>query len=522
MKAITNKLTTSQWVVIALSLMVYLVLALNYYDRVSHFESSHRTLAQTTTAEVANQVAFILEERQHQVKLFAEYNLPLLRALQHDPDNQATLDKMVRALRHAFPDFFAFTVTDAEGQPFIDDFEGHIGNVCIEDIQRFAKSGHYAARIHPNNFKYHYDIMTGWRGENGMNYMLMVSFEPTGLARMLNAIQPPGHELILISNTEPALIEITAKGARDKTPLSDYRLSATEYERLLARSPVPHSMWEIVDLAQPGFLDGFRKQTIFSLILFAALLTIVMGASLWFLRYEARRREAAERERQEMLSVITHEMRTPVTAISGTVTMLGQGVMGKIPDAARSSIDLLDRNAERLRRLIDDLLEIWEIELGQLSLEKQRINLNQVVKEAILSMRDYAAQLDVTVDLAEADGEIWGDADPVRVQQVVCNLVSNAAKYSPRGGVVRVGVVGLDNQTSRVFVTDAGPGIPEAFLPSIFKKFARGPAPENCSLSSTGLGLSIVKALVEAHGGEVGFETQVGKGSTFYFDLPRI
>ena len=142
--------------------------------------------------------------------------------------------------------------------------------------------------------------------------------------------------------------------------------------------------------------------------------------------------------------------------------------------------------------------------------------------ETILSLRDYAGQSDVSIELVEADEEIWVEADPVRIQQVATNLISNAAKFSPKSGMVRVRVTKLDRQTARVSVTDEGPGIPDTFRPMIFRKFARGPAPENCQIPSSGLGLSIVKALIEAHGGAVGFETQVGKGSTFYFDLPRV
>ena len=522
MKRVINKLTTSQWIVIALSALAYMVLAWNYHDRVSHFEASHRTLAKTTSVEVANQVSFILAERQRQVKLFVEYSLPLLRMLQGNPDNPATHKEMARALKHAFPDFFAFTVTDAKGEPFIADFDGYIGDTCIQDIQGFAKSGRYAARIHPNNHQYHYDIMAGWRGEDGAHYMLMVSFEPKGLGQMLKAIQPPDHELMLISNTQPPLIEVTTQGARDMTPRNDYRLSPSDQQRLLARTPVPLSMWAVADFVQPGFFETYRRQAQINLVLFASLFGLAIGASLVMLQREARRREAAEQAREDLLSVITHEMRTPVTALCGTLSLLGHGVMGEIPATIKSSIDLLDRNATRLRRLIDDLLEVWKIELGQLSIEKQRVNLKQIVDETILSLRDYAGQVDVSIALVEADEDIWVEADPVRIQQVATNLISNAVKFSPKGRMVQVRIINFDRLSARVSVTDEGPGIPDTFRPRVFKKFARGPAPENCQIASTGLGLSIVKALVEAHGGDVGFETQVGKGSTFYFDLPRM
>jgi signal transduction histidine kinase len=194
--------------------------------------------------------------------------------------------------------------------------------------------------------------------------------------------------------------------------------------------------------------------------------------------------------------------------------------MGELPEGVKASLALLDRNAERLRRLIDDLLECRRIEQGQFSLHTTRANLAEIVLETVSTLRDYASQLGVSIVVEDAGDDAWVNVDPTRIHQVVSNLISNAAKFSPEGGIVRVRLTQSGSGTVRVSVSDVGPGVPEAFRPMLFKKFAHGPTPANRQISSSGLGLSIVKALVEAHGGSVGFETEEGKGSTFHFDLP--
>lgn len=520
MHILKSRINTSQWVVLLLSALACSVMLWAYLDRVSAFESSHRALSQSTTVELANQVSFILKERQRQVKLFAEDNLHLLRKLQNANKDEALRSTLERALKRALPDFFAFTIANAGGEPLLVDFDGMVGEICVQDIQLFAKNGQHTARIHPNNFRYHFDVMTEWRDSKGLPNLLMVSFEPTELGHLLKAVEQPGHQLMLITASETPMMEVTAEGGRDRTPRDDYRLTAEELGRLLTSHTVQLSGWKVADFAQPGFFSDYRQQVLSSLSVFLLAFAVVIGAALIMLRREERRRIAAEHAREELVSMITHEMRTPVTAISGTLALLANGLMGTPPEAMKSSFSLLERNAERLRRLIDDLLESRRIDSEQFTLQKIPSNLQQLVSDTILHLRDYAGQLDVSVEQPVVDKELWIDADPVRIQQILSNLISNAAKYSAHGGVVQVQVTRLPDDKVRVSVTDHGQGIPLAFQSSVFKKFARGPAPKHRQVASTGLGLSIVKALVEAHGGHIGFVSTEGQGSTFYFDLP--
>ena len=522
MRAFKKHLTTGQWIVTVLSTLAILLLILGYFDRVIRFETSHRDLARTTSAEVANQVTFILSERQRQVQLYAEDHLPLLRQLQAAPDDTALHKQLELSLKRVFPDVFGFTITDDQGHPLTPDFEGYVGDICVQDIQAYALHGFYAARIHPNNLAYHYDVMASWRGTGDRPFVLMVSFAPTELGQMIRSIQPPGHQLMLISDAAQPMIEVTAEGARNRTPREDYRLTPDELGRLLARHPVEHSQWQVADLAQPDFFAAYKRRTLGGTLLLLLAFGAVIGASLFLLRREDQRRQAAERSREELFSVITHEMRTPISTISSTLSFLGQAQLGELPSRLQTSLSMIERNAERLLRLIDDLLESRRIESGRLTLQKCPVDLVLNVRDTLAQLRDYAQQSDVQLDFTPPQEPFWVHADPMRLQQIGANLISNATKFSPRGGTVRVGITQTAPGKVRVCVSDDGPGIPADFQPHVFEKFARGPARPNRPIASTGLGLSIVKALVEAHGGSVGFESVEGQGTTFHVELPTV
>lgn len=523
MQALKKYLTTGQWIVIVLAVLAALVLLLNHRERVAGFEASQRAMAQTTTAEVASLLSFILAERQRQVQLFAEDQVLRLRQLRRDPDSEARRYELERIIKRTFPNVFAYTITDADGRPLLVDFDGYVGEICVQDIQGYARSGRYAARIHPNHHAYHYDVMARWRDSDGAELMLMVSFTPSELGQILKAIEPAGHELMLVSNTEPPLIEVTARGARDKTPRADYHLGPGELEWLLARQPVTHSLWSVADFVRPSFVREYRQRARNTLLLSLLALGLIVGAALVLLRREERRRQAAERAREDLLSMVTHEMRTPVTALAGTLALMRRGSLGELPEPLRESMALLERNAERLRRLIDDLLESRLIESGQLVLRPAAVPLAASVRETLGQMRDYAQQSGVALELAEPDGApLWVRADPLRLQQITTNLVSNAVKFSPVGSTVRVAISRSEAGMARVSVRDEGPGIPAAFQARVFEKFARGPAQPNRPIAGSGLGLSIVKALVEAQGGRVGFVSAEGRGTTFHFELPQV
>lgn len=305
LKSLIKNLSTSQLTIIALSTFACFVLVWVYFDRVASFEASHYALARTSSVEVASQISFILKERQRHVQLFAEDNQERLRQLRIAPENDTARKEMGLAIKRIFPDYFAFTITDIKGEPIMDDFDGFVGDICVQDIKVFAKNHQNTARIHPNNYHYHFDVMAEWHDADATSYFLMVSFEPTELSQLLKAIEPQGHNLMLITNTSQPMIEVTANGGRDKTPRSDYRLSEEELARILARYPVELSGWEVADLEQLDFFSNYRSQTRNSLTVFLLTFSLAIGASLVLLRREELRRQAAEHDREELVSVIT-------------------------------------------------------------------------------------------------------------------------------------------------------------------------------------------------------------------------
>ena len=226
-------------------------------------------------------------------------------------------------------------------------------------------------------------------------------------------------------------------------------------------------------------------------------------------------RTRAVAARDTILAVVSHDLRNPLNAIQ-----LKAHLMSNSPDSQRRSEgDFIARRVGEMTRLIQDLLDISSIEAGRLRLEKSRQAVRRMLKEAQAVWEPQAAQNSLSVDCECPDAdELDLDCDPNRILQVLNNLIGNAIKFSRPGGSIHVRVEPRADEI-RFSVTDSGPGIPEADLPHIFDRFTRA---SKGARPGTGLGLSIAKGIVEAHGGRIWAESQVGVGSRFYFTLPRI
>jgi|GEM_PF-3495606 len=230
---------------------------------------------------------------------------------------------------------------------------------------------------------------------------------------------------------------------------------------------------------------------------------------------EARR---AERVKSEFVSTVSHELRTPVTSIRGSLGMLAGPLAAGLPDKHRSLVELALRNAERLTLLVNDILDIEKIESGRMAFEFEACDVNRLLRDAAETNLAYADARGVTLALGTLPRPLLVWADPHRVQQVMANLISNAVKFSEPGGIVTVTAeAGADR--ARILVNDRGPGVPEHFRHRIFERFAQADATDARAKAGTGLGLSIAKAIVEKHGGALGFESRPGDTS-FGFTIP--
>lgn len=493
-----------------------------YQLRLGEFHRYHRNFAAGTTAEIVSQVTYVLSERQRQVVLFAEDHRPLLERLVHDPENVRLHEEVGRQLRRSFPDYFAFLLTNPRGEPYWVDFDGYVGDICVEDIQTFAERGYNHARIHPNPVEYHYDVMAHWQAGTGRGRILMVSFKPDELVQKLRAVRVPGHDLYMLLADGSNLIEVTAQGPRTVLDRDDYRMTAAEAGRTVHRQIIEGTRWELADLYEPGFVAAYRHELLADIGVFLLVFLAVAAVSILLIRREEQARRRAEEAREDLMAAVTHELRTPLTSIVGSLGLLASGALGALPDRARELVDIMNRGTERLRRQIDDLLDARRIETGRLRLEPKPLDLSALVNDALAQNTGYAERLHVQFDRLDSIGPVWVAADPVRMQQIMANLLSNAAKFSPAESKVDVRLELPRPGWVRVSVSDQGPGIREEFKSQVFSRYAQDGSVRVSPVAGTGLGLSIVKTLIEMHDGRVGFDSQVGSGSMFYFELPAI
>jgi two-component system phosphate regulon sensor histidine kinase PhoR len=231
--------------------------------------------------------------------------------------------------------------------------------------------------------------------------------------------------------------------------------------------------------------------------------------------FDITRIERLERVRQEFLSNVSHELRTPLTSIITFAETLQDGALEKEEDARRF-VQIIGRNAGRMRSLIEDIMELSAIESGALGLEVREARLHQLVRETFNALASKAEACGVAL-VNEVGAEAFVRADPRRLEQVLINLVDNAIKFSRRGGAVFVRHE--RGECDLITVEDTGEGIPAEHLPRIFERFYR--VDRARELGGTGLGLAIVKHLVRAHGGEVGVRSVVNEGTAFTIELPR-
>lgn len=230
-------------------------------------------------------------------------------------------------------------------------------------------------------------------------------------------------------------------------------------------------------------------------------------------------RRRVDRMKSEFVSTVSHELRTPLTSIRGALGLLEGGAVGELPNRATELIGIAQTNSERLGHLINDLLDMEKIESGRIQFDDRPLPVMPMVDSAVAQLQGYGAELGVEFAVIARWEEAVVYADEQRMLQVLSNLLSNAAKFSPPGERVEVAVAGRDNGV-RISVSDRGPGIPPEFQDRLFDKFTQADASDTRSVGGTGLGLSISKAIVERLGGELSFATEPGRGTQFFVDLP--
>ncbi|HEV8128489.1 MAG TPA: ATP-binding protein [Candidatus Eisenbacteria bacterium] len=232
------------------------------------------------------------------------------------------------------------------------------------------------------------------------------------------------------------------------------------------------------------------------------------------------RTKELDRLKSDFVAVVSHEVRTPLTSIKGSLELLGDDRFHKLPPPQKELLGICQANTERLISLINDILDFSKLESSRLSLNFEQMDVGRVLSEVVENIRNLAAikgvELDVRIDSATGSVE----ADPMRIGQVATNLIGNAIKFSPERGKIEIFASG-DSSNVTISVKDYGKGIAQRDLSRLFQRFAQLDSSTTRKAGGTGLGLVISKGIVEQHGGKIWVESSLGRGSTFSFSLPR-
>ncbi|MDH4134519.1 MAG: PAS domain S-box protein, partial [Gammaproteobacteria bacterium] len=232
-------------------------------------------------------------------------------------------------------------------------------------------------------------------------------------------------------------------------------------------------------------------------------------------------RRRIDKMKNEFISTVSHELRTPLTSIHGALGLMAGGVTGALPGTTLQLVSVAHRNSERLLVLVNDILDMERIATGKMQYDMALRRVSAMMEQSVEANRGYALKYNVSYVLAERLPGATIRVDDTRCTQVLSNLLSNAAKFSPPGGQVIISASRRDGAV-RIQVSDSGPGIPAHFHDKLFQKFSQADSTDSRQKGGTGLGLSISLALTEAMGGRIGYEPNVPCGSIFYIEFPEI
>lgn len=232
-------------------------------------------------------------------------------------------------------------------------------------------------------------------------------------------------------------------------------------------------------------------------------------------------RKKIDKMKSEFVSTVSHELRTPLTAIKGSLGLITSGVFGVLPEKVSSLINIANNNCIRLTNLINDILDLEKIKAGKYDFIYEELEINSLLEQSYILNQSYAEEFGMQIKLIKPAQKIYVKADKNRTLQVISNLISNAVKFSKLGGEVKIIFKTTKNKV-KISVIDNGIGISEDSKFKIFQAFSQIDSSDTRSKGGTGLGLSISKLIIESMGGNIGFESEVDKGSTFFFTLPII
>ncbi len=341
--------------------------------------------------------------------------------------------------------------------------------------------------------------------------------------------RPGAGSPIALEAADPALV--TGMGEQTR---GDYRRAGEV--RFFSRHAVAGTPWELVVsvpkaqlLAPIGEFKALLPWLLFAAFAIAALSTALL---LWRLADRRARLKTANRRlarsnqelrdldrlKDEFVALVSHELRTPLTSIIGYISALQRGRAGVLPDEQRRLLDVAERNAQRLLRLVGDLLLAAKVDAGKLELEPELLELGTLARAAVETARPHADEREIGLSFTSS-GVSLVFADRARLAQVLDNLISNAVKFTPAGGTVNV-LLTVGTSRATIEVRDTGIGIPLGEQEQLFRRFFRASTATSREIQGTGLGLSIVKTIVELHQGTIECRSAEGVGTSFLVSFP--
>ena len=226
-----------------------------------------------------------------------------------------------------------------------------------------------------------------------------------------------------------------------------------------------------------------------------------------------------DKQRTEFVSIASHQLRSPLTAIKGYSSLILEGSFGPISDKVKEAVDVVFQSSQKLVLVIEDFLDITRIELGKMKYEMNKVDLQEIVSQVVNELRHSVESHDLELKYKPDTKKYWILGDKGKISQVVGNMIDNAMKYTKEGTISVL--VSNEKGNIRLMVKDTGVGIPPDIISKLFQKFARAKDASKVNITGTGLGLFVAKQIVDAHKGKIWAESEgLGKGSTFIVEFP--
>lgn len=347
--------------------------------------------------------------------------------------------------------------------------------------------------------------------ESQQRFVRAFSYSPQGMALVDNQMQwlETNPALCKLLNTTQALLK--EKKLKDFLHESDQKKLDKIFNNLRGSFAGQETNYE--QFEAQVLLGGNEK---LNLLISVGICYQHRNITHWIIQcVDISERIKLEKLKSEFVSTVSHELRTPITSIHGALALITRGKLIELSGDAEKLLQIAYKNSQRLGLLINDLLDMEKLLAGKMVFDFQVYAIDQLVEQSLKDNQQYAANLGVKYQLANYLGNAEVLVDSLRFAQVMSNLLSNAAKFSPPGETVDI-ILLNDKNMIRIEVKDKGPGIAKEFRDRIFQKFSQADSSDTRQKGGTGLGLSIVKELVDRMGGIIGYESELDKGSNFY------